>query len=231
MYKFYYKQVAPNFRSFSKLLGSAVNDLPAGGRFYFNLARATGMESYIFRNGIWGDPFETSIEPQFSMPSYNSNFNLSFSEVSDLRAADIKELINSTDRPIMIQWSGGIDSTVAIVSLIKNLTRQELERITVSMSGDTALENPHFFNKFIKDKIKIVDHHKVDLDSGLNLHFLDVCTNHVHIRLCRETLHTILTHLFTSHLDLQFRIVKVLTNVFRTHTSKHGVSPQRSQFF
>ncbi len=157
MYKFYYKQVAPNFRSFSKLLGSAVNDLPAGGRFYFNLARATGMESYIFRNGIWSDPFETSIEPQFSMPSYNSNFNLSFSEVSDLRAADIKELINSTDRPIMIQWSGGIDSTVAIVSLIKNLTKQELERITVSMSGDTALENPHFFNKFIKDKIKIVD--------------------------------------------------------------------------
>lgn len=157
MHKFYYKQLAPNYRSFSKLLGNVVNDLPDGGRFYFNLARATGMESYIFRNGEWSDPFETAIEPQFVMPSYNPNFNLSFSEVSDLRAIDIKHLINNTDRPVMMQWSGGIDSTVAIVSLLKNLTASELERITVSMSGDTALENPHFFNKFIKDKFAIVD--------------------------------------------------------------------------
>ena len=120
MYKFYYKQTAPNFRSFSKLLKNVVNDLPEGGRFYFNLARATGMESYIFRDGEWSDPFETAIEPHFAMPAYNSNFNLNFAEVSDMRALDIKKLINSTNRPVMIQWSGGIDSTVAIVSLLKN---------------------------------------------------------------------------------------------------------------
>jgi hypothetical protein len=161
MYKFYYKQTAPNFRSFSKLLKNVVNDLPEGGRFYFNLARATGMESYIFRDGEWSDPFETAIEPQFAMPAYNSNFNLNFAEVSDMRALDIKKLINSTNRPVMIQWSGGIDSTVAIVSLLKNLTPAELSKISVSMSGDTALENPHFFNKFIKNKFKIVDSEKL----------------------------------------------------------------------
>lgn len=157
MYKFYYKQTAPHFRSFSKLLGNVVNDLPAGGRFYFNLARATGMESYIFREGVWSDPFETLTESQFTMPAYTDKFSLSFAEVSDLRALDIKELINNTDRPIMLQWSGGLDSTVSIVSLLKNLTPEELKRITISLSSDTLLEHPHFFNKFVKDKFNIVD--------------------------------------------------------------------------
>lgn len=157
MYKFYYKQTAPHFRSVSKLLGNVVGDLSEGGRFYFNLARATGMESYIFRTGEWSDPFETLVEPQFEMPDYDPNFSLTFGEVSDLRALEIRKLIRDTDRPIYLQWSGGIDSTVAIVSLLKNLNQEELKRITISLSSDTLLENPHFFNKFVKGKLKVVD--------------------------------------------------------------------------
>ena len=159
MYNFYYRQLDTNLRSFSKLLGPMVNDLSEGGRFYFNLARAmrSGGENYMFRNGVWSEPFETTVLPQFSMPLYDANFNLNFSDVSDMRALDIKKIINETDRPIVVQWSGGIDSTVTMVSLLKNLTTAELSKVTVSMSGDSILENPNFYNNFIKDKFKILD--------------------------------------------------------------------------
>jgi hypothetical protein len=159
MYKFYYRQLDPNLRSFSKLFGKIVNELPEGGRFYFNLARSMRMggENYMFRDGVWSDPFETIIHPQFHMPTYDKNFNLNFSDISDLRALDIKKIINDTDRTVMVQWSGGIDSTVAMVSLIKNLSTSELSKVTVSMSGDSLLENPNFYNNFIKDKFKIVN--------------------------------------------------------------------------
>lgn len=157
MIKFYYKQVSPNYRSFSKLLSKHVDNLSPGGRFYFNLTRTTGMESYIFREGDWSDPFKTVVEPQYIMPEYDSKFNLTFSEVSDLRATDIKKLIEETDRPIMVQWSGGIDSSVSVVSLLKNLSKQQLSRVVICMSGDTALESPNFYNKFIKGNFKILD--------------------------------------------------------------------------
>jgi hypothetical protein len=159
MHKFYYRQLDTNLRSVSKLLGTTVNELPEGGRFYFNLARAmrSGGENYMFRNGEWSEPFETSVLPQFGMPAYDPNFNLNFSEVSDLRALDIKKIINDTDRPIVVHWSGGIDSTVPMVSLLKNLSKEELSRVSIAMSGDSLLENPNFYNNFIKDKFKILD--------------------------------------------------------------------------
>jgi hypothetical protein len=159
MHNFYYKTFDPNLRSFSKLLSNNVADLPPGGRFYFNLARSMRMsgENYLFRDGEWSDPFKTVVHPTFAMPSYTSNFNLNFSEVSDLRSLDIKKIINDTDRSIVIQWSGGIDSTVALVSLLKNLSHSELSNVIIAMSSDSLLENPNFYNKFIKDKFKIID--------------------------------------------------------------------------
>jgi len=157
MTEFYYKQVSPNYRSFSNLLSKHLDNLSPGGRFYFNLARTVGVESYIFREGEWSDPFKTAVEPQYIMPEYNSKFNFNFSEVSDLRACGIKKLIQATDRPMMMQWSGGIDSSVALVSLLKNLSKEELSRVIVCMSGDTALESPNFYNNFIRGNFKILD--------------------------------------------------------------------------
>jgi hypothetical protein len=157
MYVFYYKHFDLTLRSFSKLIGNDFNDLPEGGRFYINTSRALKMESYISRCGAWSDPFLNECDPNFIMPKYNPNFNLSFEEVSDLRAMDIKKLIIETDRPIIVQWSGGIDSTVSLVSLIKNLSKQELLRVKISMNGGSIVENPHFFQNFIKDKFEILN--------------------------------------------------------------------------
>lgn len=159
MNKFFYKQFAPHLRSFSKLIGPVSDELTDGGRFYFNLSRAsfTGVQAYMFRDGEWSDPFETLIHPGCEMPEYDPNFTLSFSEVSDMRASLISKLINETSRPIVVQYSGGIDSTVAIVSLLKNLSQAELRQIKIALSSDSLLESPNFFNKYLKNNFEILD--------------------------------------------------------------------------
>jgi len=157
MTKFYYKHFIPNIRSFSKVLGNHVQDLPEGGRFYFNMARSLGIDPFTTRRGEWSDPFDIEIEPSFRMPEYDPNFKLNFAEVTDRRAQDVKKLMNDTGRPIFVQWSGGIDSTVCLTSLIKNLSTEEKKNMVISMSGETAMENPQMYDKFLKGKFRIVD--------------------------------------------------------------------------
>jgi hypothetical protein len=154
---FYFKHFIPHLKSVAPVLDKVMNNTTDAGRFYINLSRVSGYESYIPRSGVWDDPFAVTVEPQFIMPAYNPNFGLTFSEVTDSRANDLKQLINNTNRPINIFYSGGIDSTVIIVSLIKNLSANELKRITISTSSDAIIENPNFFKNFIQNKFTISD--------------------------------------------------------------------------
>jgi hypothetical protein len=157
MTKFYFKKTAPALRSFAKVLGPEFSNFSDGGRFNINMARCLGYESYISRQGEWSDPFETEVEPIHTMPTYDPNFNFSFNEVSDLRALEIKKLINTTDRPVMVSWSGGLDSTVSVVALLKNLTSEELSKLTISMSSDSIVENPQFYYDHIHGKVNVAD--------------------------------------------------------------------------
>jgi hypothetical protein len=168
--KFFYKHFIPNLRSFSKVLGNEVNDLSEGGRFYFNMSRSLGIDPFTSRRGIWSDPFEIEIEPSCIMPEYNPYFNLSFEEITDSRANDVKNLMNSTGRPIFVQWSGGIDSTACLVSLLKNLDNEEKKNMIISMSGESVMENPQLYEKFIKGKFKIVDSNANLLDDYYRNH-------------------------------------------------------------
>lgn len=170
MHKFFYKQLTPHLRSVSNLIGPVADDLSGGGRFYFNLSRATGMESYIFRDGEWSDPFESLIDQSCVMPKYDLNFSLSFEEVSDNRAKDIKNIINNSSRPVILKWSGGIDSTVSMVSILKNLSLEELKHVKISLSSDSLLEYPDFFNRFIRNRFEIIDSQSTLFENYLNDH-------------------------------------------------------------
>jgi hypothetical protein len=155
--KLYHKEVSLNSKAVASLVEPIFNDLPDGGRFYCNLMRAYGAEAYIPRMGKWSNPWETRIAPGLEMPIYNTNFSLTFSEVSDNRAEDIKKIINDTGKDCIVFYSGGIDSTVVLVSLLKNLNSAELKKIKISMSSDSIIENPYFYKNFIQDKFQILD--------------------------------------------------------------------------
>ena len=143
---------------FSKLLPPDVRQgLPAGSKFLLNTAHAFGYSCFIPRMGEWSLPWNVAVAPGFEMPEYNPNYSKSFAEVSDMRAMDLKNLINTTGKKFAVFWSGGIDSTCCLTSIIKNLTEEELKHVHVAMSPDSIIENPRFYNNFIRNKIQVVD--------------------------------------------------------------------------
>ena len=52
-------------------------------------------------------------------------------EVCDERARGILRDADALDVPVGVMWSGGIDSTLVLVSLIKNATSGQKKRVTV----------------------------------------------------------------------------------------------------
>lgn len=77
---------------------------------------------------------------------------LSFEEICTLRA---RQIINQTKAGFKILWSGGIDSTLALVAILIELKKSdELHRLTIVLSKESILEYPTFFDDIIKDKLE-----------------------------------------------------------------------------
>jgi hypothetical protein len=129
-----------------------------GGKFHLNVATKFKYNRLSPRDGQWSTPFPYEVMPAFKMPSYDSSFNKSFEEVSDSRALDVRKIMeDNPEKRIALYYSGGIDSTISLVSLLKVLTRKELEKISIGMSFHSVSESPLFFQKYILNKFPIID--------------------------------------------------------------------------
>ena len=128
------------------------------GKFHIDFSHQYEYNRSIPRDGDWSTPFPTELMPEARMPKYDPNFTKSFSDVSDERGLEIKKILaNNPGIRIALYYSGGIDSTCVLVSLIKNLSPAELSRISVALSFHSIAEYPSFFEKYILDKIDIID--------------------------------------------------------------------------
>jgi hypothetical protein len=144
-----------------------------GGKFYINISKRINPCRFVSRNGEWSMPWKQELIPGYEMPEYNQNFNKSFTEVSDNRAVEIKKRIAQGEK-FAVMYSGGIDSTVVMTALIKNLNVEELSNIVICASIETMIENPVFWNKFIQYKFKIIDSHKNKYDDLINQGFTPI---------------------------------------------------------
>jgi len=111
-----------------------------------------GKNTLTFENG-----FKTV--PGFSMPSYDPSFDTSWAEVTDQRCVWLRK--NKFDKRWIVAWSGGIDSTGILTSIIKNLPRADFENIVVACNKSSIWENPRFFFDFIKPNFTTVDSQKI----------------------------------------------------------------------
>lgn len=139
------------------------------GKFMIDMAKRINPNRFITRNGEWSIPWQQDIPPGFEMPEYDPNFSKSFEQVTDERALWIKQLINEQNQKIAVMYSGGIDSTLVLCSLIKNLTEEELKNVVVVTSSHAIVENPVFWEKFVFGKFKIYDSSKIKYDTLIEL--------------------------------------------------------------
>ena len=83
-----------------------------------------------------------------AIPSVGS-FDEKFPDVSDARAASLW----AENKPMSLFWSGGIDSTVALVALLKTVPDGRLSDLTVHLSAASIEEYPEFYTDHIDGKI------------------------------------------------------------------------------
>ena len=105
----------------------------------------------------------------FPIPAYNFNA-LSFEEATNSRVQAVIAHAETNNLPVVVMWSGGIDSTLILSAVIKHFPKALLARVVVSMSNASYIENPFFFNAFIKDKLQYSSIHEYDYTNAIILH-------------------------------------------------------------
>jgi len=128
-----------------------------GGKFVLDMSR---KESYRWINrsqGEWTDPWPITVLEKYKMPEYDSNFRKSFTEIMDCRAQDVIKEIRDKDTTFILSWSGGIDSTLTLVALLKHMQTRDLKNLRVYCDTSSFIENPYFYKNHIENKIKTID--------------------------------------------------------------------------
>lgn len=78
-----------------------------------------------------------------------------FDIVTDNRALRLKHTADKYDT-VYLFWSGGIDSTVALCSMLKNWDHASLSKITMVLNEQSIAENPNMYYSMILDKFNQV---------------------------------------------------------------------------
>jgi len=99
------------------------------------------------RTGTFDAPLKVSPTP---IPSGSTSET--FAQICDARAVEIWD----RNKPIKVFWSGGIDSTTALVALLRNVPVGEIDRLSVYYSQGSIDEYPWFFNQYIDGKVNNV---------------------------------------------------------------------------
>jgi hypothetical protein len=166
-YNFYYYNIQYN-ESTNKFWKEVNNVASPGGRFMLDLAKLEPNRWINRSQGEWSYPWPVSILEKYAMPEYNPNFKKNFSEITDARALEVKNEITKNNTKFLIGFSGGLDSTLILTSLLKNCNKKELKNITVLANTVSFAENPYFYKKYIEGKFTILDSDSFLLENHFN---------------------------------------------------------------
>lgn len=125
------------------------------------------------RNGTFTTPWAAPVDELFRYRPGSTT--LSLADVYDRRAVELFSRARESNKNILIQWSGGVDSTAMLSAFLRNMPQQDHDMITVAMSSNSVIENFDFYRDYIKDNLKIVNWLDVDvsdrfLDQTMLLH-------------------------------------------------------------
>lgn len=101
-------------------------------------------------------PFKNTLAQVLAPASNNiqHRFDQDFATVTDHR---YHQLRSQTDRPWVVFWSGGVDSTVIVTSILRNCPPQDRDNITIACSAVSMFENPKFFAEQIRPNFATID--------------------------------------------------------------------------
>lgn len=90
----------------------------------------------------------------FPIPKFRP-FSKTFEELCDARAVQVLADTEKLSTTMYVLYSGGIDSTCLLVSLLKHATPQQKENMVVLLSHESIAENPRFYDEHIRGKLRV----------------------------------------------------------------------------
>lgn len=96
--------------------------------------------------------FPVNTKTLFPMPAFRS-ISKTFEEICNERARELLEKAEQIGGTLYVFWSGGIDSTLAVVSFLKQATPEQKANMMILLSEESIVENPLFYANHIRGKL------------------------------------------------------------------------------
>jgi hypothetical protein len=106
----------------------------------------------VDRSGVL--KFPVRMRSMFPLPQQNGSFTKTYEELCNERAQQLLARAERLDTQLYAFWSGGIDSTCLLISLLKNASPSQRERLVVLMSEESIAEYPLFYRKYIRGQLR-----------------------------------------------------------------------------
>ena len=94
------------------------------------------------------------VKSLFPMPEMRP-MTKTFEEICNERAIELLTRADQLQVPLNVFYSGGIDSTLVLVSLLKNATPAQKANLVVLLSEESIMENPNFYRDHIYGKLRV----------------------------------------------------------------------------
>lgn len=126
------------------------------------------------RIGTLDTPWKIKVLPGLAVPEIKKDFSLTFSDITDNTANQLKRQIELTGNPALISFSGGIDSTLVVSAILKNFTPAELDMVSIGLSQTSIQENPEFYKNFIAPNFNVLSLTDYSLNDLYDLNYIVV---------------------------------------------------------
>jgi hypothetical protein len=143
-------------------------DLPGFSTFRHLFGFFAANFSFTDRTNTVISPVKTTLLPQCALPNF-AKIDYDFEELCNNRARWLLDHCEKTNRKLVVMYSGGIDSTMIMVTLLKIATQKELnERVLVILNNMSICENPNFYNDHIIKRCNVDSSNKLGSFLGNN---------------------------------------------------------------
>lgn len=141
-------------------------------KFNYTMDRRFWTGTSSFSSARYGKDYcalDIAVAEKIPCPEINLNFSKTFEEITDQRSKELLDLCRNNNRRLGIYYSGGIDSTVALASLIKNWPAADYQNIEVFLNQVSVVENYYFFKEQILENNIPYTFIYGNVTNGLNL--------------------------------------------------------------